>query len=96
MRNKSCKPVTTLDDGGMLTGYRQEVVDGGDVVDGVREHAHLLLPLLLKQIHVILGHLAVGFGSQSQRCINHLKLRPIKSDDGAARAIKRSEETESA
>lgn len=59
----------------VLTGHAEEVVDGGDVVHGVGEHTNLLLPLLFEELHVILGHLAVGLGSQGQSCINYLQLQ---------------------
>lgn len=59
--------------GALVTWHSQEVVDGRDVVHGVRQHAHLLLPLLLEQIHVLLRQLALGLGSQRQRRVDHLQ-----------------------
>lgn len=58
---------------GKLTRHAEEVVNGGDVIHCVSKHSHLLLPLVLKQIHVILGHLAVRLGGQGQGGINHLQ-----------------------
>lgn len=55
-----------------LTGHAEEVIDGRYVIDGIGEDSDLLLPLLLEQIHIVLGHLTVGLGSKGQRCINHL------------------------
>lgn len=61
--------------GDALTGHTEEVVNGGDVVHGVGEHAHLLLPLLFEEHHVIQGHLAVGLARQGQSRVNHLQLQ---------------------
>ena len=55
------------------TRHTEEVINGCDVVHGVSEDADLLLPLLLEQVHVVLGNFTVGLGSQSQGRVNHLQ-----------------------
>lgn len=50
---------------GALTRHTKEVVNGSYVIHGVGEDTDLLLPLLLEQIHIVLGHLTVGLGSES-------------------------------
>lgn len=54
------------------TWHRKEVVHGGDVIHGFGQDAHLLLPLILENIHVVLSHLALWTGSQSQRSVDDL------------------------
>lgn len=48
-----------------LTRHTKEVINGGYVINGVGEDADLLLPLLLEQFHIVLGHLTVRLGSKS-------------------------------
>lgn len=50
----------------------QEVIHGGDVIHGLGQDAHLLLPLILENVHVVLGHLALGAGSQSESSVDNL------------------------
>lgn len=57
----------------LITWYGQEVINGSDVIDSIRQHANLLLPLLFEEIHVFLSQLALGFSSQSQRSVNDLQ-----------------------
>lgn len=58
--------------GALITWHSQEVIDGSDVIHGVRQHTDLPLPLLLEQIHVLLSQFALGFSSQSQCSIDDL------------------------
>lgn len=48
-----------------LTRHTKEVINGSYVINGVGEDADLLLPLLLEQFHIVLGHLTVRLGSES-------------------------------
>lgn len=56
-----------------VTWHSQEVIDGGDVIDGVRQHTDLLLPLLFEELHVLLGQLALWFCSQGQGSVDDLQ-----------------------
>lgn len=56
----------------LITWYSQEVINGSDVINSIRQHTDLLLPLLFEEIHVFLSQLALGFSSQSQCSINDL------------------------
>ena len=40
--------------------HGQEVVDSGDVVDGVRQDPHLVDPRVAEHVNVLLSHFALG------------------------------------
>ncbi len=54
------------------TWHGQEVIHRGDVIHSLSQDAHLLLPLILENIHVVLGNLALGAGSQSESSVDNL------------------------
>lgn len=62
-----------------LTWHGQEVINRGDVVHGLGQYAHLLLPLILENIHVVLSHFALGPSSQSQSRIDDLQWRKVNT-----------------
>lgn len=51
----------------------KEIVNGGNVVNGLRENADLILPRVAEHIHVLEGHFWAGPGSQNVRRVYHLQ-----------------------
>ena len=51
----------------------QEVVDGGDVVDGVCQNAHLVDPSVAEDVNILLGNLTLRTGGQYAGGIDYLK-----------------------
>ena len=65
--------VDVLED--VVLGDGEEVVDGGDVVDGVGEDAHLVHPRVAEHLDVLLRNLAPRPRRQDPRGVDHLILQ---------------------